>query len=83
MEGKKGGRKKLTCSSDACRFQRLHRRRRRTNNAPRPQRVVLLRTGQELPFRYEDATLTVPLPPEFRDNGIVDVVKVELAAAAR
>jgi alpha-L-fucosidase len=52
-------------------------------NAPRPQRVVLLRTGQELPFRYEDATLTVPLPPEFRDNGIVDVVKVELAAAAR
>ncbi len=50
-------------------------------NAPRPQRVILLRTGQELPFRYEDSTLTVPLPPDLRDIGTVNVVKVELAAS--
>ena len=52
-------------------------------NAPRPQRVILLRTGQELPFRYEDSTLTVPLPPDLRDIGTVNVVKVELAATTR
>jgi alpha-L-fucosidase len=48
-------------------------------NAPRPLRVTLLRTGRELPFRYGDATLTVPFPPELRDKGTIDVVKVELA----
>lgn len=49
-------------------------------NAPCPRRVILLRTGQELPFRYEDTTLTIPFPPELRDQGTVDVIKVELAA---
>lgn len=48
-------------------------------NAPRPHRVILLRTGKELPFRHEDATLTIPFPPDLRDNSTVDVVKVEFA----
>lgn len=51
-------------------------------NAPRPQRVVLLRIGQELPFQYEGTTLTVPMPAELRDNTSVDVVKVDFAAPA-
>ena len=45
--------------------------------APRPARVTLLRTGKELPFRYEEETLTVELPTELRDDSQVHVVRVE------
>lgn len=45
-------------------------------DAPRPARVTLLRTGQDLPYTYADRTLTVSLPPDCR-SGLVDVVKVE------
>lgn len=45
--------------------------------APRPARVTLLRTGKELPFRYEQETLTVELPTELRDDSQIHVVRVE------
>ncbi len=48
------------------------------NKAPKPAKVVLLRTGAEIPFKYEADTLTVSLPANLRTDS-VDVVKVELA----
>jgi alpha-L-fucosidase len=50
-------------------------------NAPRPQRVILLRTGQSIPFSYEDATLKVSLPADLRESNTVEVVKVEILTA--
>ena len=46
-------------------------------NAPRPLRVIHLRTGRPLSYRYEDSTLSVTLPDELRDDSSVEVVKVE------
>ena len=49
-------------------------------NAPKPAKVTLLRTGQEIPFTYENGTLTIPLPADLRTKS-VDVVKVLLTDA--
>jgi alpha-L-fucosidase len=48
-------------------------------NAPRPLRVTYLRTGEPLPFVYENTTLTVPIPHTLQNSATVEVVKVELA----
>lgn len=47
-------------------------------NAPRPAKVTLLRTGQELPFQYENGILTFSLGQSLRTPN-VDVVKVQIA----
>ena len=43
----------------------------------RPVRAVLLRTGEEVRFEYEENTLTVHIPPHKRTRQ-VDTVKVYL-----
>lgn len=48
-------------------------------NAPRPLRVLHLRTGDTVPFRYENETLTVPLPVGLQTSDTVEVLKIELA----
>lgn len=45
-------------------------------NAPQPKKALLLRTGKEAPFTYDDKTLTVTLPDADRTN-LPDVVKLE------
>jgi alpha-L-fucosidase len=50
-------------------------------NAPKPAKVTLLRTGQEIPHTFDNGTLTITLPDNLR-TGSVDVVKVLLAAPA-
>lgn len=49
-------------------------------NAPRPLCVFSLRTGDSLPFRYENNTLTISLPSALQNSPTVEVVKVEFAA---
>ncbi|MEO0054763.1 MAG: hypothetical protein RLZZ50_710 [Verrucomicrobiota bacterium] len=46
-------------------------------NCPKPARAFLLRSGAELPFHYENQTLTLTLPSDLR-SGSVDVVKLLL-----
>lgn len=41
----------------------------------RPEQVVLLRTGEEVPFEYKDNTLTIHIPPHKRTR-MVDTIKV-------
>jgi alpha-L-fucosidase len=48
-------------------------------NAPRPLRVIALRTGESVPFEYKETTLTVPLPAALQKSDTVEVLKVELA----
>jgi hypothetical protein len=45
------------------------------NKAARPETVTLLRTGANVPFQYENGTLSVTLPPAMRTDN-VDVVKI-------
>ena len=45
--------------------------------AKRPSRVVLLRTGEEVPFEYKNNTLTIQIPAHKRTR-MVDTVKVYL-----
>jgi len=47
------------------------------SGAPRPKAVVLMASGQALPFTYTDKTLTVPVPAALRSK-LVDVVQVTL-----
>lgn len=42
-----------------------------------PTRVILLRTGEEIPFVYDDYTLTIQIPPQKRTR-MVDTVKIFL-----
>ncbi len=49
-------------------------------NAPKPEKVTLLRTGQAVPFEYKDNTLTITLPDALRTPE-VDVVKVGLSGS--
>ena len=42
-----------------------------------PSRVVLLRTGEEVPFEYKNNTLTIQIPAHKRTR-MVDTVKVYL-----
>ncbi len=46
-------------------------------NAGKPNKAILLRTRQEIPFRYRDGTLTISIPANLRTKS-VDVVKLEL-----
>ena len=48
------------------------------NGAPRPEKVVLLRTQQPVTFQYDDGTLRLTLPESARTQND-DVVKVILA----
>ena len=43
----------------------------------RPSRVILLRTGEEVPFEYKENALTIHIPPHKRTR-MVDTVKVYL-----
>lgn len=45
-------------------------------NAPRPSKAALLRTGQSIPYIYQDSTLRMELPPGLRTDS-VDVVRVD------
>lgn len=45
-------------------------------NAPKPAKAILLRTGQDVPFTYENGTLTVKLDEALRTK-LVDVVKLD------
>jgi hypothetical protein len=45
-------------------------------NAPRPKKAVLLRTGVEVSFAFQDGALTIAPAESLRTNS-VDVVKVE------
>lgn len=50
-------------------------------DAPLPERAILLRTGEAIPFRHENGTLTVSIPAHLR-TGVVDVVKLEFPKPA-
>lgn len=46
--------------------------------APRPSRVVLLRTGKEIPFSYENQILSIHLPMELQKSHTVEVLKIDI-----
>lgn len=46
-------------------------------NAPKPTKATLLRTGEAVPFTYENGELTITLDPKQR-TPLVDVVKLQL-----
>jgi hypothetical protein len=45
-------------------------------NAPEPKKAILLRTGAEVPFTYQNGELRIDLPSSLRTTS-VDVVKLE------
>jgi len=45
-------------------------------DALKPEKVILLRTKEAIPFTYENGILTISLPSHLR-SASVDVVKVE------